>query len=160
MWPWTAATQGYIYLFHFHQPLGNLTNSRAQARHYVGFAEDLAGRLAVQVAGRGAKIVRAAVERGIAFDIFSWPAPLAVEKLIKDHKKTQDFCPTCCRAVGRTPRPLPVVAEQLVLPLGEDDWPAPLKRPVDWYEINYYRNQRAARPVCAPLADNWDDGLL
>lgn len=160
MWPWTAATPGYVYLFHFHERLGNPDNPRAQASHYVGFAVDLAERLAVQVAGRGAKIVRAAVERQIAFDIFSWPAPLAVEKLIKEHKRTGDFCPTCARAAGRRPRPIPVVAEQLALPLDDEEWPTPLRLPIDWYEISYYRCVRAARASRPPLPDDWDHGLL
>lgn len=163
MWPWNATTPGYVYLFHFHEPLGNPDNPRAQASHYVGFAVDLAERLAVQTAGRGAAIVRAAVERKIAFDIFSWPAPLAVEKLIKRRKETHVFCPTCARAAGRRPCPIPVAAEQLVLPFDEDDWPAPLRLPIDWYEVQMLQRWRAARgasiAALAPASGD-DDGLL
>lgn len=165
MWPWTAETPGYVYLFHFHQPLGNLDNPRAQAHHYVGFAVDLAERLAAQVAGRGARIVAAAVERKIAFDIFSWPAPLAVEKLIKRRKETHVFCPTCCRQMGRRLCPIPVLVEQLALPLEwADEWPAPLHLPMDWYEIATYKRWRQARgallATLATAANTSDEGLL
>jgi hypothetical protein len=81
------------------------------------------------------------------------------------------------RAFGRFarlnfPGEQPPVVEQLALPLGlgdvdevpalafDDDWPAPLRLPIDWYEISYYRRVRAARSARPPLPDNWDDGLL
>jgi len=119
MWPWNASTMGEVYLFHFHQPLGNLSNRRAQASHYVGFAEDLEARIAKQLAGRGAKIVAAALARGIGYDLYHWPACLLVEKLIKARKQTAIYCPTCARLAGRKPRPLPVPAVQLALDLEE-----------------------------------------
>lgn len=160
MWPWTADTPGWVYLFHFHRRLGNLRNPRAQAQHYVGFAEDLEARLAEHRAGRGAKIVAAAVERGIDFTIFSWPACLAVEKQIKRRKETRVFCPICCADRGVRPRPLPTAATQHTLPL-DDDFPAPppARAGHDAYELRYYRRMRAARIIVA-RTDDWDDGLL
>jgi hypothetical protein len=168
MWPWNAATQGYVYLFHFHRPLGNLTNRRAQARHYVGFAEDIKERLEIQCAGAGAKIVAAAVARQIPFEVFWWPAPLIVEKLVKRTKKAALYCPTCCAAAGRKPRSLPVPATQLALPLeyhqcditcDTTDFPDPPALAIDWLEINYLRRARSAlAPALA--GDDWDAGLL
>lgn len=152
MWPWNASTQGELYLFHFHQPLGNLSNPRAQALHYVGFSDDLVRRLADQFAGRGTRIVAAAVTRGITFDIYHWPACLAVEKLVKKTKKASLYCPTCCKAAGRPVRPLPVPAVQLALPLSEaEDWladlpPAPA-RAMDWLEIRITQQWRQARAI-------------
>jgi hypothetical protein len=158
MWPWTAETPGYVYLLHFARPLGNLTNPRAQARHYVGFSDDLEGRLVEQLAGRGAKIVAAALKAGITFEVFSWPAPLAVEKLIKATKKAARYCPTCSAAAGRPPRPLPIPSTQLALPFDDfPDFPIPPVLKADWLEISMQRNWRRAP---APAADNWDEGLL
>jgi hypothetical protein len=161
MWPWSATTRGYVYLFHFARPLGNLQNPRAQAHHYVGFAVDLAERLTAQLTGRGAKIVAAAVERKIAFDIYFWPATLAVEKQIKRRKETHVFCPTCCRLAGRRLRPIPIAVEQLALPLDDDELPQVAPGPADWYEVQTLQRWRAARvPYSATLPDDWDDGLL
>ena len=142
MWPWNAATVGEVYLFHFDRPLGNLANPRAMASHYIGFTEDLEARLVKQLAGRGAKIVAAALARGIGYDLYHWPACLAVEKLIKRTKKTALYCPTCARLAGRTPRPLPIPAIQLELPF--DLPPPPLLRP-GWAEIQAGRNGRVVR---------------
>ncbi len=36
----TATTWGFCCLLHFAAPLGNLTNVRAPAQHYIGFAAD------------------------------------------------------------------------------------------------------------------------
>ena len=149
---WTLGTQGHLYLFHFNAPLGNLSNRRAQAQHYVGFTDDLDTRIAKQLAGKGAKIVAAALERGLVFELYSWPATLEVEKLVKARKQTSVFCPACAAAAGRLPRPLPVPAtvEQLALPLDTDELPeAPLGR-LDWLEMQIERNWRAARVVGAP----------
>jgi hypothetical protein len=81
MWPWNASTAGTVYLFHFNAPLGNLSNPRAQAQHYFGFCEDFDARIAKQLAGKGAKIVAAALKEGLVFEIYHWPACLATEKL-------------------------------------------------------------------------------
>src|SRR4051794_33395898 len=121
MWPWNASTMGEVYLFHFNAPLGNLSNPRAQAQHYIGFAEDLDSRIKKQLAGKGAKLVAAALSRGLVFELYHWPACLATEKLIKRAKHTSRYCPACAAAAGRQPRPLPVppVAVQLAFDLEE-----------------------------------------
>jgi len=160
MWPWTAHTEGHLYLFHFHRPLGNVANARAMATHYVGFAEDLHSRLAVQFAGKGAKIVAAAIRQGITFDVYHWPAPLIVEKLVKRTHKTALYCPTCAAAAGRLPRPLPVPAAQLALPLNAEPLPEIIPGKMDYLEIRILQGWRQSRAVGASAADDWDDGLL
>jgi putative endonuclease len=55
---------GTIYLLHFDQPLGNLSNPRGQARHYLGYTEDLQARLEAHESGNGAAIM-AAVARAL-----------------------------------------------------------------------------------------------
>lgn len=157
MWPWNASTMGAVYLFHFNAPLGNRANPRAQASHYIGFAEDLDARLAKQLAGRGAKIVAAALKQGLVFEIYHWPACLATEKLIKKTKKTALYCPACCAAAGRKLRALPVppAVEQLAFDL--DDLPdAPLGK-MDWLEMTIQQRWRQAR---IPTPFGIDDDLL
>ena len=156
MWPWNASTMGEVYLFHFHQPLGNPANRRAQASHYVGFAEDLEARLEAQLAGRGAKIVQAAIGRGIGFDIYHWPACLAVEKLIKARKQTSVYCPKCAAAAGRLPRPLPIPIIQLALPFDEALPEITIGR-MDWLEMQIGAEWRATR---IPTPAGLDDDLL
>jgi hypothetical protein len=112
---------GEVYLFHFNAPLGNLSNPRAQARHYLGFSDDFDARIKKQLAGRGAKIVAAALKQGLIFELYHWPACLATEKLIKRRKQTSLYCPACAAAAHRTPKalPTPPAAEQLTLDLEE-----------------------------------------
>jgi hypothetical protein len=164
MWPWNAATIGTVYLFHFSAPLGNLSNPRAQARHYLGFTEDLDARIAKHLAGKGAKIVAAALKQGLVFEIYHWPAPLATEKLIKRRKETHVFCPACCAAKGRKPRalPLPPVVEQLTLPdffgAGDlEELPAIELGRMDWLEIKVQQEWRGRR---IPAPSGIDDDLL
>jgi hypothetical protein len=165
MWPWNAATIGTVYLFHFSRPLGNLSNPRAQARHYVGFCEDLDSRIAAHLAGKGAKIVAAALKQGLIFEIYHWPACLATEKLVKRRKETHVFCPACCAAQGRKPRalPTPPLIEQLALPFDPADGGAGEELPaielgrMDWLEIKVQQEWRTRR---IPAPSGIDDDLL
>lgn len=139
MWPWNASTQGHLYIFHFNAPLGNLSNPRAQANHYVGFADDLDSRIAKQLAGKGAKLVAAAMKQGLIFELYHWPAPLATEKLVKKTKKTSLYCPACCAAKGRKARalPTPPAVTQLALDFDSDssELPAIEVGRAGWAEI-------------------------
>jgi len=158
MWPWNASTQGHLYIFHFNAPLGNLANARAQASHYCGFAEDLDSRIAKQLAGKGAKLVAAALKQGLVFELYHWPACLATEKLIKKTKKTSLYCPACCAAKGRKVRPLPrpPAVTQLAFEL-DDDLPAIELGRMDWLEIKVQQEWRARR---IPAPAGIDDDLL
>lgn len=157
MWPWNASTIGTCYLFHFSAPLGNRANPRAQASHYFGFTDDLDARLTKQLAGKGAKIVAAALKQGLIFEIYHWPACLATEKLVKRTKKTSLYCPACCAAKGRTPRalPIPPVVEQLTLDL--EELPAIELGRMDWIEMKINLEWRARR---IPAPAGIDDDLL
>jgi hypothetical protein len=55
-----------VYLFHADRPIGNLANPRAQARHYLGYADDLTSRIAVQLAGNA--------QAAALMHAFTWPA--------------------------------------------------------------------------------------
>jgi hypothetical protein len=58
---------GTVYLLHFLEPIGNPTNPRAMAQHYIGWGLEAAERISVQTAGVGAAIVRHVQARGIGF---------------------------------------------------------------------------------------------
>lgn len=158
MWPWTASTQGYIYIFHFDRPLGNLENRRAQALHYSGFAEDLAARLEKHAAGKGAKLTAAAIAAGITYHVYAWPAPLATEKLLKAQGNTARYCPSCAAAAGRAARPLPKPAPAVQLALDLEELPEITIAPsMGWLEVQISRNWRSAR---IPQPAGIDDDLL
>jgi hypothetical protein len=157
MWPWNSATQGHVYILHLDRPLGNLANRRAQALHYCGFAEDLAARLEKHAAGKGSKLTAAALNQGIAYHVYAWPASLAVEKLLKAYKKTAVFCPSC--AAGKIARPLPVAPPllQQALALDEPIPELPGLVSMDWLEMSIQRSWRAIR---LPAPAGIDEDLL
>lgn len=141
----TAATIPTVYLLHFSAPLGNLANRRAQASHYLGWAVDLDRRVAQHRAGQGAAITRAAIERGISFEVVAtWPGDWLLERRLKALKATPRLCPICGthHRGGR----LHVEATWLQLELpnlftGPDEWPAVVQRDrYDFYEIRHLRS--------------------
>lgn len=83
-----------VYLLHFDQPLGNNVH---HAQHYIGWAADLAARMAQHRNGTGAAITRAAIERGIAFDVVRvWPdRDRSFERALKRQKRGPKLCPIC-----------------------------------------------------------------
>jgi predicted GIY-YIG superfamily endonuclease len=126
-----------VYLLHFSAPLDNAENRRALASHYIGWAVDLDSRLRQHRAGRGAAITRAAVERGIAFEVVAtWPGDWLLERRLKALKATPRLCPICGKRHpgGR----LHVAASWLQLELDfDDDFPPPpahllLPGPAEW----------------------------
>ena len=124
---------GTVYLLHFDRALGNPTNHRALAQHYLGWCYDLADRLATHRAGRGAHITRAAAERGIAWEcVATWPGDYRLEKRLKALKAGPRLCPHC----GQTHRrgPLCLSYNQLELPL--DEFPVVPAGRCDWFELS------------------------
>jgi putative endonuclease len=160
--PLTATTWGFCYLLHFSQPLGNPTNVRAQAQHYIGFAADdgsgagLEHRIAEHLAGDGARITRAALANGIAVELVAaWRGPLALEKRLKARKEAPRLCPVCAHAAGRRVKRVEPMVEQLTLGLdlvemATEAWIEPADMPavsnkMDWLEITYLRRWAALR---------------
>jgi hypothetical protein len=84
-----------VYLLHFNAPIGNPTNPRAQAQHYIGV--DLNGqRISVQTAGQGAAIVRYVQAQGIGFQVVrTWPGGRDVERQLKRRHEAPRLCPVC-----------------------------------------------------------------
>ncbi len=137
----TRFTVGWVYIIHFSQPLGNLSNPRAQARHYAGFALDPLARFQEHCTGQGAKITRAAVQRGITLTLVGChEAPQMTERMLKRQiKNTPRLCPLCCAQNGWRCRSLPIAVPQ---PLQDDtDFPPipPGRDRPDWYEIAWLR---------------------
>ena len=72
---------GAVYVLHFLEPIGNLANRRAMARHYIGWSPDPPKRIARHTAGQGAAIVRAVQARGIGFTVaVVWPGDRRLER--------------------------------------------------------------------------------
>lgn len=152
-----------VYLLHFSRPLGNLDNPRALASHYVGWAANLDRRIRQHRAGEGCHLTRAAVERGIAFEVVAtWPGDWRLERHIKSLKAAPRLCPHCGQRHRRGPLCISPTHYQLELAL--DEWPelpaSHWTRPADWYELSYLRRRRPAAPVTSPLyaepVNAWD----
>lgn len=87
---------GTIYLLHFSTPLGDLSNPRGQARHYLGYTEDLERRLAEHRNGNGSAIMAAVKEAGIAWELVrTWEGERDLEKRLKRQHNSPRFCPVC-----------------------------------------------------------------
>jgi hypothetical protein len=83
------------YLVHLDRRLGT-ANPRGTAGHYVGQTVDLARRLETHRAGKGARMLAAAVERGIGFEIVrTWPGGPETERRIKRQRNAPRLCPVC-----------------------------------------------------------------
>jgi len=81
------------YLIHLERKLGS-ANPRGTAGHYVGKTRNLANRLETHRAGKGARMLAAAVERGISFDVVrTWDGD--VERQIKRQRNAPRLCPRC-----------------------------------------------------------------
>lgn len=148
-----------VYLYHFARPLGNPSNPRALAQHYVGTAEDLIARDAAHQVGRGAKLTAAAVAAEIPITIVRiWPGGRDIERWLKrSYKNARELCP-CCAGPAAWRRA--VVQPRIVqLELELEDLPdvATCAR-ADFYEVATLRRWRTARVL--PASGHLDDDLL
>jgi hypothetical protein len=85
-----------LYLLHFERPI----SAAHTTQHYIGFALDLAARLAEHRAGRGARLTQVAIERGISFEVVRvWPGDRNAERALKNRKAAPRLCP-CCNPYG------------------------------------------------------------
>jgi hypothetical protein len=92
---------GVIYLLHFER-------SYYHARHYLGYTDDLEGRLAAHRAGRGSPLVAAAVRDVIDFALAAtWPGDRHHERrLHRYHNSPPQLCPICRTDPSTDPRAL------------------------------------------------------
>jgi predicted GIY-YIG superfamily endonuclease len=83
------------YLIHLDQRLGS-SHPNGSAGHYLGPTMDLDRRLATHREGKGARILAAANERGIAYDVVrTWPGGRDVERRLKRLRNSPRLCPRC-----------------------------------------------------------------
>jgi predicted GIY-YIG superfamily endonuclease len=77
------------YLLHFDRPI-------YRAQHYLGWATDIAKRVAKHRRGRGARLVAQALSAGIEVDLVRvWPeADQAKERTLK-RTGPKTYCPRC-----------------------------------------------------------------
>lgn len=81
-----------VYLLHLKHPL-------AHARHYLGWTDDLVGRLLQHGTRQGARLLEVAAERGITWTLArTWEgegATRTFERRLKNNKHTPRLCPVC-----------------------------------------------------------------
>ena len=105
---------GTVYLLHFDEPVSN------HARHYLGWASDLAARLEAHREGRGARLMEVVRERGIGWHVSrTWEGTRGRERAIKDRAESPRLCPDC------TPSPRPVASGRSAAARPEPRPPAP-----------------------------------
>lgn len=97
---------GFVYLLHFHERLGNEKHS---IQHYLGFTPDLEARVEKHRSGQGARVTEVLKERGIGFDVAAvWPGNRQIENALKLHSATR-ICPQC------TPNPrVPLIVRKAI----------------------------------------------
>ena len=84
-----TSANGTIYLLHFDQPYKH-------ARHYIGWALDLARRLAEHAAGRGAHLLAVVKNAGIGWQLArTWPGDRNRERALKNMGGARRRCPLC-----------------------------------------------------------------
>ena len=93
---------GTVYLIHFARPLGDLDNPRGQARHYLGYTEDLEARLEAHRTGNGSAIMAAVAREGIGWELArTWEGSKALERRLKNRHNGPKLCPICQNAHDR-----------------------------------------------------------
>ena len=81
-----------VYLLHFERPISN----RHTTQHYIGYADVLQRRIDAHRAGRGARLVEVAAERGIGFQVARvWRGDRGLERQLKRRKEGPRLCPIC-----------------------------------------------------------------
>ena len=115
----TAGGVGTVYLLHFDQPYRH-------ARHYLGWALDLAARLAEHARGQGARLLAVVRDAGIGWTLArTWPGTRTRERQLKNQGGASRRCPLCgVRPRAQSgPAPVPARLARAVPP------PPPLPRP-------------------------------
>lgn len=79
-----------VYLYHFSAKVSD------HAQHYIGSCEDLTVRNWLHQAGRGARLLQVAKERGIKFWIVrTWAGDRKLERKLKNRHNAAQLCPIC-----------------------------------------------------------------
>src|SRR5688572_23354541 len=104
---------GAIYLLHF-------LPSYKHARHYLGYAEDVAPRVYAHLHGRGARLTEVAVDAGCTLTLVRvWEdATRTDERRMKNQSHVRRHCPICCGEVVQMPL---LLGEPAYVPSQEDE---------------------------------------
>jgi len=87
---------GTVYLIHFSRPIGDLDNPRGQARHYLGFTQDLEARLEAHRTGNGSAIMAAVSRAGVGWTLARmWEGGRDLERQLKNQHNSPRLCPVC-----------------------------------------------------------------
>lgn len=90
-----------VYLLHLSDPMPQGDDPRTgkprAAQHYIGFTTHLTKRLEHHRSGNGSKMLRAAGERGIEFEVAQvWKgADRNFERRLHNQKNSPRLCPIC-----------------------------------------------------------------
>lgn len=90
-----------VYLIHFDTPYKH-------ARHYLGYAEDLAERIERHRKGNGSRLMQVIGAAGIAWQLVRvWPGDRKLERQLKNQKNAPRLCPVCNPAGAPQPMVCP-----------------------------------------------------
>ena len=91
-----------VYLLHLDRPLQRGTSRQGkalQAGHYIGYTDDLIGRILEHLDGHGARFTQVCIERGIKLHLARvWEGEQATrsfERRLKNAKMGPRLCPIC-----------------------------------------------------------------
>ncbi len=83
------AINGTIYLLHF-------SEKYRHAGHYLGWADDLAARLAQHANGQGARLTSVIAAAGLSFEcVRTWAGTRRDERKLKERRCAPLLCPVC-----------------------------------------------------------------
>ena len=95
-----------LYVVHLDGAL--VMDDRRSARHYIGFTDsevNIAPRMDAHARGDGSRFLAVANERGIAWHLVAiYKGTRVDERLLKNHKHSERFCPRCRQDIARNPR--------------------------------------------------------
>lgn len=85
-----------VYLIHFSKPIGDLDNPRGQARHYLGYTDDLEQRLKRHRSGNGSAIMAEVARLGVGWQLArTWNGDRNLERALKRQHNEPRLCPLC-----------------------------------------------------------------
>src|SRR5262249_51267783 len=85
----SMSKSGTVYLIHF-------SEAYRHAKHYMGFTDDLDGRLERHASGQGARLLAVLKSAGISWRcVRTWPGSRKLERQLKNRKETPRLCPVC-----------------------------------------------------------------
>jgi predicted GIY-YIG superfamily endonuclease len=82
------------YLLHFERPV-------QRAQHYLGWSVDIEARVGKHLRGKGARLVRQALQAGVAVELVrAWPGADRRQERVLKRQAPKRYCPICRAGVG------------------------------------------------------------